>query len=305
MSKEVRTERLLDREVSAAATREIRRVGAAVLRELVDEGLRVFERCSLTARGGDEHIGILFPFLHLIELLDGVEIALDAPSVTSGQVVMRAAFEAFLTVEWNTRAGDMKYAAAYVVADIHDRIAGLEAFVERHPRQLQRNATYQADELTRTVRIPPIPDAADQIRGFRELLSAPHLREAAEEYERTAKLTKNPPHYALWSGPRTVEQLARKLGRGGQYQLLYRSWSRTVHANDLMRQLAGRDGQAVIRPLRSGDGLTTAYTLAISYGVTALRAVLKHYRPEEISRSFVSWYRAHISQGFRAPALAR
>jgi hypothetical protein len=73
----ISTKRLLDREVSAAMTREVRDVGHPVLREVVDEGIRVFERCSATATGRDENIGLLFPFLQLIEMLDATEIELD------------------------------------------------------------------------------------------------------------------------------------------------------------------------------------------------------------------------------------
>ena len=68
--------RLLDRYLSLEITKDVRGVAGPALREVIDECVRAFERCSSSARGTDENIGLLFPFLHLAELLDATEIAL-------------------------------------------------------------------------------------------------------------------------------------------------------------------------------------------------------------------------------------
>src|SRR5690349_6226356 len=95
--------KLLDRELSLAITSEIRRVGRRALREVIDEGLDVFERCSASAEGKDENIAVLFPFLHILEMLDGAEVLLDGAVAFPTSTVLRAAFESLLTVEWVTK----------------------------------------------------------------------------------------------------------------------------------------------------------------------------------------------------------
>jgi len=63
---------ILDRDTARVQTREIRELAGPVLRKVVDEAAGVFERCSQTAKDGDENLGILMPLHHAIEMLDGV-----------------------------------------------------------------------------------------------------------------------------------------------------------------------------------------------------------------------------------------
>ena len=296
--------KILDRELSRAITREVCRVAAPALREVVDEGIRVFQRCSATARGTDEHIGLLFPFLQLTELLDGTDVLLEGGAVVPARLVLRGAFEALLTVEWVARDHPLRYGAAYVVVDIHQRIAGCEQYSQAHPRRDQLLAAIRSDEFGGHVKIPTIKNAAEKAAAYRALLDAPHLRDAATEYERTRKKLSNPPFYSLWDGPRNIEQLAHRLARAGHYEILYRSWSRTAHAEDVMRQLGEVEGEAAVRPFRSGEGLSTAYTFALSFGLAAIRSVLGFYRPEELKTSFAIWYKKQISGPFKRVSAA-
>ena len=77
--------RLLDREASLVQSDEIRELGRPVLRSVVNEAVGIFERSSRTPGNGDENLGILMPFHHAIEMLDGVEVLLDASCVVASQ----------------------------------------------------------------------------------------------------------------------------------------------------------------------------------------------------------------------------
>ena len=68
---------ILDRDTALAQTREIRELGSPILRSVIDEAAGIFERSSQTAPDGDENLGILMPFHHAIEMLDGAEVLLD------------------------------------------------------------------------------------------------------------------------------------------------------------------------------------------------------------------------------------
>ena len=91
--------KLLEREVSLAASAEVRTAAAPVLREIIDYGLAAFERCSATAEGHDTPMGVLFPFLHVFEMLDGVEVLLDNAAPVPATITLRAAFEALLSMD--------------------------------------------------------------------------------------------------------------------------------------------------------------------------------------------------------------
>jgi hypothetical protein len=291
---EIPAAKILDRDLSLSISKEMRAIGAPLLREVIDEGIRVFERCSVTARGADENAGLLFPYLHLFELLDSLEVALDGAA--AGAVLLRASFEALLTVEWVASEPSLRYGAAYVVVDLHRRIRGWERFVQGHDRQKTLKATFEKDRFGQHITLPVEQDAEKRIVGLRSLLAKPHLQEAEAEYQRL----KNPPFYALWGGPRNLEQLALRLNRGGQYEFLYRLWSATAHSEDLQRQLGSRDGSAAVRPFRNGESLKEGYNFGVGFGLEAMRCLLRHYRPTELDAWFSPWYNRSISERYLA-----
>lgn len=134
---------------------------------------------------------------------------------------------------------------------------------------------------------------------YRELLAEPHLSHANDEYERTCdRLNKNPPFYALWNGPRSLEQLATVLGRLAEYDVMYRQWSNTAHARDPPRQLREADGQPAFERLRSGEKLDGTYLHSINFGLTAIRLLLGHYRPDELRTFYSQWYTEKIRPGY-------
>jgi hypothetical protein len=292
--------KLLERDLSLAATKQIREVAGASLREVVDEGLAVFQRCSVTARGKDEQLGILFPFLHLIELLDGAETLLDSACVVPAHPVLRSAFESLLTLEYVTEEAERR-AAAYVVAEIHRRLQNLD----RHDPTSQLGREYAAslarDRHAPVVSIPGIRDISARRAGLQSLLQEPHLAEASQEYERTRKAMKRrPAFYSLWDGPPNIERLAEHLGRSGHYDILYRDWSDTAHSVNLSRQLRSSGDLPAIARLRSGEGLTSAYAHAIGFGVQAINRILSHYRPQELRDFWDRWYRNRVRPGYMA-----
>jgi len=286
---------LLQREISLVASANLRNNAGPVLREVVDYGLAAFERCSATAEGHDTPMGVLFPFLHTLEMLDGAEILLNAAADIAATLSLRAAFEALLSMDWVAREDSERRGAAYVVAEVHRRLARMERYDPQTERGKQLRAVLATDEIGKTLLLPDIPDAATDRAEIRTLLDEAHLKDAADEYERV-RLTMNrtPEFYALWDGPRDLEQLARQLGRSAYYEILYRPWSGTAHANDLARQLGHIDGAPAITRLRNGSGLGPAYAHAIHIGLQAIEVALTKYRLDEL-KSFWTWYKTKIS----------
>ena len=156
-----------------------------------------------------------------------------------------------------------------------------------------------SDELGRPLQFPEILDGEKDRKEVRSLLDEPHLKDAAQEYDRTKQaMNRTPEFYALWNGPRDLESLARKLGRSAYYEILYRSWSGTAHANDLARQLRHVDEQPAIARLRDGSELVSIYAHAIYIGLQAIQVGLTKYRYDEL-KSFWTWYRNNVSAVYK------
>lgn len=290
---------LLDRDLSLAASAEVRAAAAPVLREIVDYGLAAFQRCSATAEGHDTPMGVLFPFLHVFEMLDGVEILLDKAAAVPATTTLRPAFEALLAMDWVAREDSERRGAAYVVAEVHRRLSRMERYDPKTERGKQLRAVLDTDELGKELEFPEVVDGETDRQELRYMLDEPHLKAAAAEYERTKQaMNRVPEFYALWSGPRDLESLARKLGRSAYYEILYRSWSGTAHANDLARQLRHVQGQPAIAPLRDGTELVSMYAHAIYIGLKAIEIGLTKYRDGEL-KSYWIWYRNKVSPVYK------
>jgi hypothetical protein len=158
----------------------------------------------------------------------------------------------------------------------------------------------ESDSVGSEITLPTISGLAGRREDLRRVLAKPHLAAAAAEYERVREESgRHPDFYSLWGGPKSLELLADTVGRAGQYEFLYRFWSKTTHALDLARQLRAVDGQPAVQRLRAAEDLRQVYSLAISFGLAGMRTVLTHYRPGELDGWFPKWYVERIQPGYR------
>jgi len=289
---------LLDRDLALAASADIRSIGRPILREIVDSGVAAFRRCSNTAEGHDTPLGILFPFLHVLEMLDGTEVLLDSAAGVPATVTLRGAFEALLACEYVAKEDSEPRGAAYVVTEVHSRLSNLDRFDPDSDRGKAFRADLQRDEVGRGIQLPTFDDLPKERAELQGILAQPHLVDAAAEYDRIKRRGgKAPLFHALWDGPSDLEQLARHLDRSSYYEILYRPWSKTAHASDLSRQLTAVEGMPAIRTIRLGTDLTDGYAHAINIGLDAIRTVLTKYRPGELA-NYWRWYKEKISPGY-------
>jgi len=291
------SDRLLDRDLALAMSKQARDVGGPVLREVIDYGLQVFQRCSSVAEGHDTPIGVLFPFLHTLEMLDGAEILLDSCAAAPASVTLRSAFEALLSLLWTAAEDSERRGAAYVVTEIHRRIT----HINRYDPSTDAGRRFQEALREREdvgVPLPPLqlPDPEKERAELRAVLGQEHLAAAAAEYERVkAKAGRVRYFFALWDGPTSWELLAKRVGMSSFYEILYRHWSATAHAEDLRRQLTHVGQEPAVRRLRAGEDLIQAYAFGINIGLDAIQALLRRYRPEEMSGPYWAWYRERVS----------
>jgi hypothetical protein len=289
------TSPLLDRDLSLANTSKVRRAAGPVLRAVIDYGLLAFERCSATAEGHDTPLGVLFPFLHTLEMLDGSEVLLAAAASIPATQTLRPAFESLLSLLWVTSDDTERRGAAYVVADVHRRIDFSERYDPSTAKGKAFEAAIRSDSVMDSFELPTAPQASQDRAEYVQMLRQPHLAAAEAEYERLRTLGRRKiPFYSFWDGPTSIEKLAARLRKSAYYEVLYRPWSGTAHANDLARQLTSHGDEAAVRRLRNGEGMEEAYSHAIAFGLWATEAVFAKYRAGEIE-GFWRWYRREVS----------
>lgn len=293
---------LLQRELSKAEIQPWLESVIALLEEVVNYGVAAFARCLKTAKGTNESFAILFPYLHLLEMVDGVQVLLAQAAVTPAHLQLRSAFEALLTVEYIAETDSRRRAYAYLVADVRRRLAVYRTIPPNTEQGRRIRERIASDRYVRNMRIPDIRDVPVQISALEEVLDRPYWKEANKSFDDFKKSKKRAAQwYELYGGPSSLEGLASRLKRPAHYDLLYRSWSATAHVGDaVLRQLrSGARDTAMICGIRDTSEFRTVSNLAVAFALSGTRCVLQYYRPEEVSRvsgvpAFTKWYLREI-----------
>jgi hypothetical protein len=257
---------------------------------MVNYGTNVFGRCEVSTGQaqeqdipGEGHLAILLLYLHVIEMIDAIEVQLAQSVVIPSFLDLRSAFEAYLQLAWILKEDTKSRVNAYLVYDIRHRIRMYRSLDPSSPEGQQHNSMIVRDKWASTVSFPQVQDIDERIQNLEELLTQEQFAEFNAVYDSRR------PWYALFCGPRNLEQLALKLELPLWYDRLYRGASDTMHAVHLMRNLRGRN----LRVLRDPQAISDVACMAIHLGVYATQEVLNFYRPGEVIR-FWQWQQREI-----------
>jgi hypothetical protein len=310
---------LLDRDISKAAYAATIREASAALTEIVNYGTQLFARGNAVANDaydrlakadphlpknpavGDFHLPIQFLYLHGLELVDAIQVMLAESVVTPAHMQLRGLFEAMLQLEWILREDTARRAFAYQLFDVRERLRFYRSLDSTTQGGKELIAAQKADTLASGMTLAQPVDLQKFIDSLNRLLTKPGYKEAVDEYDRMKKAGKQIPNwFALYDGPQKVQQLARKLGRPLQYEILYRHWSAAVHGAQVGRRV-GKNND--IHRMRAGGTMADVVTHAMNFSLTIIQLYLKFYRPGE-EEAFGKWYVQHIRQTLRPSATA-
>ena len=88
---------LLDRELSKADAKEVISIASPLLQELVNYSTNAFARCATSTTGKEnEDLATLLLYLHIIEMIDGVEVLLSQSCAIPAIPLVRSSFEALI-----------------------------------------------------------------------------------------------------------------------------------------------------------------------------------------------------------------
>jgi hypothetical protein len=138
------------------------------------------------------------------------------------------------------------------------------------------------------------------VKEIDAILGAQQFREISAEHQRTRKRVRgNPTWYSFNDGPRNIAELAKSLGPGASYALLYREWSERKHSVDAIDRILTHDSSGpAARSLRDPTELNSTIDFAITFAIDAARCLVRYYRPGE-EDSFDRWYRREVSPNWK------
>ena len=264
---------------------------------LADEGVRLLKRSFFSSKREVPDV-VLLPvlFRQVLAFLDAVHLHLPNGAVYSAAPDVRSMFEAWLALEWIIQGPPARvepiaewrgrWARQYYVSELRKERDWTRSFVPRTPdhAKLKKAAPQLAAKLAgdpekvdaARKRLREIGKHLSNIRSFREINSRFGTLKK--------KLRGKEPSWYRVGGPSTIGDLAQRLGKSREYQILYKHWSEVAHGARTAPHVRITGKELVVEAIRSFDGLDQILKLACSIAEGAIYMILSEYRPGEIEQ---------------------
>jgi hypothetical protein len=241
--------------------------------EVVNFGSLIVRRITQMQVVGDEYLVATMLFRHGLELIDSVSILIQHSSIDPCKLQLRGVFETLLYLEWMTKERFEYRGRAYVLHRVHKDVQLIDKLDINTSlgKAFYADIYKDSDAKNVTFEVP-----LDHYRDIKtRLLNSKSYQPIEDEYQRILRESGSPPKnwYAMFPGmeppPKNIEQLASKLGRNGWYAFLYRHWSTSTHASDV---ISGKMGEgASIYQIRFVKDVKAVALYALLMGVKLIR----------------------------------
>lgn len=224
---------------------------------------------------------------HQLASTDGIAILVSEGCAEMCPTLLRGAFEAELGISFILQKDSRRRGLAYQVADIHRRINFYRSLSPQDEMNRQLRSQLRSDPLVDLLDAGEV-DVADKAAKLEAALCNDEYRPIEKEWQalRTKKNGRKstPAWYSLFSGPRSIEDLARRVDQGALYAVVYRLWSGVIHGSSAFENFGPGDEPSgvAVRPLRHPAGLELACTYAGQFALMAAHSVVAAYAPERM-----------------------
>ena len=292
-------EPILYRELRKVEVSQIIKITSPLLQEIVNYATNAFIRCEQTTQGSvpDEPLPVFNAYHQIISMIDGIEVLLSNSCVIPCIPMLRAVFEALLTLQYILEKDARKRSFAWLVCYLHNRIDMYERFDTTKLKGKQFTSNLIDEKLDTYFLLPPTATIQERIGNLESLLKKPHYVEAEVERKRMAQKKRKANWYSFYDGPSNIYELAKYLKKAATYDFLYRQWSSYIHSDDLSHFL-GNNKKAILNVIRSSEDIQLICTFTATFGIESTRILLNHYRPGEM-RSFGKWYITEIRDSYQ------
>jgi hypothetical protein len=239
------------------------------------------------------------------EQSDAVAVLAAEGCAEPAKPLARSAFEASLGVHYILESDSERRGLAYQVAHAHRQIKLYRKLDPNEQAGRELRTRIQNDPVSVSVlQSLPVFDFQKEVNRLTGMLTKSPYDAIEQEWKRRKKeLNGEPSWFALYNGPRTIQALASRLGKGGWYEFLYSGWSDVVHAGSGMGHIAkntsSSDLPVVIRPFRHPQGLQNLISIVAGMCLELSRGVLKSYGTATHRREMDERYIAELRDRLR------
>ena len=279
---------------------------SATLDEIVSYGTQVIHWAAHNPKFDEPYLDlpVLLLTRHIVELADSISILVKQSSIDPCKILLRSALETMLYIKFIAEQKSKDRCIAYM----HNYIINKKNEYSRFKRGTKLHNEFQGiiknDQLIMDGFNPFSKDLDDQlqkkIENLDRLILKPIFTVTKKEFNRIKKkLNRRPPWYSLYNGASNIAKLADLLKHRYLYEVVYRKWSNSVHASDVIsgKIAKAEDGKSSFYSLRSALDVNYVATIAITIFLNTYRTLVNFIVPE-MSKNYDNWYEKEIQDAF-------
>jgi hypothetical protein len=223
-------------------------------------------------------IGVLLR--QIVAMLDGLDVLLTNGATYAAHLQMRALFEAAVYIDWILQGDSEKKTDYFYVHNLRRKRLWAARTQPGLPvsEQFEKMMSEAGVPLTDAAR----KSSAELIEEIDRVLAQPEFAEINQDFEQCKKKKGREVPWYLPLGPASFASVARAVKREAYYMLFYGIASEVMHSSSYDRHIKlGK--KLTIQPIRWMDQFQPIFHFGLSMAMSALMAISKEYRPEDLS----------------------
>jgi Family of unknown function (DUF5677) len=242
---------------------------------------------------GEENVAPIMLFRHFLDIIDSISILVKNSCGDTCKILIRAAFEVTLYIEYLFEDDIYNRSMAFVVADTIKQIKTATKLDPTSDEGKKFYAYSHGENFLKNLNIAGEDVLKEFIKSKNKLLALPQFIETYRESERLKEMgEKNPNWYRYYDGPKNIESLATHLKQKTVYEMMYRKWSGAVHGSDITigrLTKGGVEGMVNITQLRFIKDVQESVRYALIFSLSVFRLFVAKRIPEK-QNEFTIWY---------------
>lgn len=276
---------------------------SSLIDEVVNRSSHLFKWSIESIRAGDENVPAMLMFRNIFELIDSISVLIKNSCIEPCYIILRSLFESFLNFNYLFENNFKTKGMDFLVCYRHKEIESLRRFDPKDELYIRYQEKKARDQITKDIPQMDVPDIDERLSNIKKMFDLPSYKESNDEYERikSAHRGKPPKHwFSMHGGPNDTYQLADRLGFPAQYEILYRSWSGSVHGTDILKDKFSIEGPGLVSftQLRFPAEAPFVALMAITFGLSAIRIFTIHYLPD-IAKDNAEWYKREVQSTYQ------
>jgi len=281
---------LLDRHTIDEFVAEKLAPTVALLRELVDYGVDLINRCAQKGGSLADLVITAHFFKHAVTMLDAVEIQLSRGAVFSAGVSARSMLETYIYLAWILETDTEARGRLFYVWHLRQKRVWARRAIPRTPEhdRFKNHISTLSDMKDPTKRAALEKEVKRQDAEITAILTNARNKAINDDFDRLKKRHFDVAWYTP-AGPYSIGDMAKRLKLEAEYDFFYSHFSDITHAGAFDKHVKF-DGKAVVfEPIRSPEGIRTVVNVVATLAFRIFRLIIKKYFAQDM-QSFNETY---------------